>query len=238
MGRKEFSLKIDSFTPDTLPMARLAEYLQQFAALLGHEDCVHFRKLVGGSALLVADADSHAEPKITRRLSEVVDGTAPRSALKARKTIDDLLAADNAIGHVSVAGAIVLEFQGRRRAEVERIGPVRRQTSIEGQIFQIGGKDATINIHLVDGPRLHRCVVSVDLAKKLAQHFLGSKVRIVGEGDFYRQGEEWVVSNFVGRDFVLLSEQSLHDSIDGIRSLFRDVDGPDMNRLMSELRNG
>jgi hypothetical protein len=158
--------------------------------------------------------------------------------MAAHKKIDDLLADDNAIGHISVAGAKVIEFPGRRRAAVDKIGPVRRQASIEGQIYEIGGKDATINIRLIDGTEHHRCVVSVDLAKDLAKHFLGAKVRIFGEGDFYRQGEEWVVDKFVGRDFTLLSGQSLRESIDGVRSLFRDVDGPDMNRLMSELRNG
>lgn len=237
MNRKEILLKIDAFTPNTLPMARLAEYLREFAVLLGNEESVHFQRVGEGSAELHAFADRHAEPKIERRLTEVIDGTAARLALKAYQAIDDLLADDNAIGHVSVSGKEVIEFPGRRRAAVERIGPVRRQTSIEGQIFQIGGKDDTINIHLRNGDKTPRCVVSIELSRKLVRYFLLGKVRIFGEGDFYRHGEEWVMANFTGRDFVPLEEKSLSASLAGIRSLFEDVE-PDVNKAMHELRYG
>jgi hypothetical protein len=237
MSQKEIRLDIDAFSPNTLPMSRLAEYLREFSVLLGHEESVHFWRVGDGSAALLAFSDLPAEPKIERRLNEVIDGTAAKPALKARRAIDDLLAEDNAIGHVSFGGKKVIEFPGRRRAAVEKIGPVRRQTSIEGQIFQIGGKDETINIHLRDGDKTTKCVASIDLSRKLARYFLLGKVRILGEGDFYRSGEEWVMANFTGSDFVPLEEHSLSGALAGIRSLFAGV-GPDISNAMTELRNG
>jgi len=33
---REYRFSIDGFTPQNIPMARPAEYMQQFAALLGH----------------------------------------------------------------------------------------------------------------------------------------------------------------------------------------------------------
>src|SRR5262249_34336405 len=148
MNRQEISLVIDRFTPETLPMSRLAAYLREFAILLGSEERVHFKRLRKGSACLVAFPDEQAIPKVNARLDQVVEKTAPREALKAQREIDDLLANDNAIGHIECAGSRVIEFPGRLRPANEKIGPVRRSASVEGTIYQIGGKDETINVHM------------------------------------------------------------------------------------------
>ena len=37
----EFRFTIDAFTPSTIPLLRLAEYMQDFAILLGNEKSVH-----------------------------------------------------------------------------------------------------------------------------------------------------------------------------------------------------
>src|SRR5258706_6917806 len=157
MKREEITLEIDVFTPETLPMARLAQYLAEFSELLGHEANVHFARLSKGSARCKAFADVQVAPKIRERVESVVDGSAPNNAFRAHVAIDDLLAADNAIGGVYLGEERVIDFPGRRRANKEKIGPVRRSTSIEGQIFSLGGKDDTINVHLRHKNQTYRC---------------------------------------------------------------------------------
>ena len=49
---KIYSLYIDAYSPETMPMARLAEYMQSFAQMLGHEAGVHFAGLKPGSTRL------------------------------------------------------------------------------------------------------------------------------------------------------------------------------------------
>ncbi len=39
---KRYTLYIKAYTPETIPMARLAQYMQNLAALLGHDRAVHF----------------------------------------------------------------------------------------------------------------------------------------------------------------------------------------------------
>ena len=51
---KERRFKNDVFTPETLPMERLAEYMLQFAKLLGEPERVHFVDVEAGSAVLRA----------------------------------------------------------------------------------------------------------------------------------------------------------------------------------------
>lgn len=80
MRKKEkdkIRLVIDAFTPDTLPMARLAEYLREFASLLGNEANVHFDRVQKSSAALVSYSESTVTQKIRQRLEEVIEGSAP-----------------------------------------------------------------------------------------------------------------------------------------------------------------
>ena len=236
---EEICLAVDAFTPDTLPMARLAVYLREFSLLLGNDAYVHLSKVKAGSANIVAYSEPQATPKIKNRINEVLIGAAPKPAMKAHRAIDDLLAEDNAIGHISIGSTTVIEFPGRRRAAREQIGPVRRNTTIEGQIFSIGGKDDTINVHLRNGDKEYRCEVGVDLARKLLGYFRGGKVRIFGACDWYRIDSHWVpAGTLAASDFVPLDNRDLSDTVNDLRTMFGDVDEAEFMATMSELRHG
>lgn len=238
MKRKDFHLVIDAFTPESLPMERLARYLREFAVMLGNEAFVHFSRIAEGSADLVAFADETALPKVERRLQEVVEGTASKPAMRAHHDIDELLAEDNAIGHVGQGEERVIEFPGRRRATHEKIGPVRRATTVEGQIFSIGGKDETINVHLRHKAEEVRAEVSITLARDLAPYFLAGNIRLYGEGDWYRIDGVWRRSNFTATAFVPLSGHSLAEEVDRVRETFSGVDPDSFLSAMAELRRG
>jgi hypothetical protein len=240
MKREEIQLVIvDAYTPTTLPMIRLAEYLRAFAGLLGHEDRVHFAKLQKGSARLLAYSDLQTAPKLRARLDEITTGTAPKPAMTAHRDLDNLLAADNAFGHIELGGSKMIEFPGRRRPSQEKFGPVRRHASIEGQIYQIGGRDETINIHLRDGEKTHRCEASIDLSRKLLPYFLGARIRIFGEVDWFRTNDGWVEgTNFTAHDFVELDRKSLSGTVASMQRIFEDVKPDKLLSDMNELRHG
>ena len=232
----EIRFELDAFTPQTLPMGRMAEYLKALAEMLGSEANVHFRNLESGSSVFRLYSDLSAIPKVRERLAAIVDSSAPRSALKAQKQIDDLLAEDNSVGAISIGTAKIIQFPGRLRPKVELIGPVRRGSVLDGQIFQIGGKDETVNIYLRNGDRELRCEVSIPLARKLAAHLLAEPVRIFGEADWYRTDVGWTMKGFYGSDFTLLDQRTFEESLARVRDLTRDI--PVDERLMQELRHG
>lgn len=220
MEREHVSLNIDAFTPDTLPLARLAEYLRPFAILLGSEASVHFECMSPGSAQCRVFVDAHDAPKVRGRLQSVASKTAPRAAMKAYAEINELLVKDNAIGGVTVGGRNVIEFPGRRQAAQEIVGPVRRTTSIDGQVYSIAGRDETINIHLRNEHEDLKCVVSVALARSLGQHLLGKKVRLYGEGLWNRVDGAWQMKTFTADRFIVLDDSLLPDSLGAIRGIF------------------
>lgn len=229
-------LSIDIFTPQTLPMSRLADYLKPFSTMLGSEANVHFDKVGDGSAALQARIDQPAAPKVYDRVHAVASGTGPKSAMRAFTEIDDLLAKDNAVGYVALGKQKVILFPGRLRAALETIGPVKRNTSVDGQIYSIGGKDETINIHLQNGEEEIRCVVSVALARELGPYLRGQKVRLFGSGVYLRVDGIWQRKSFTATDFVLLDESSLIKTLTSIREVFAGVEVESFMTTMLELR--
>ena len=59
----------DSYTPATLPMWRLAEYLSDLAIVLGERDHVHFVELRDSSSAIRHAVDAPAIPKVRTRNS-------------------------------------------------------------------------------------------------------------------------------------------------------------------------
>ena len=73
----EYRFVIDAFTRDTLPMARLAEYMADLAVMLGEPESVHFIRVDEGSAVLVQQVDEPAVPKVRARTGLLRSGDAP-----------------------------------------------------------------------------------------------------------------------------------------------------------------
>jgi hypothetical protein len=95
----EFRFMIDAFTPRTIPLLRLAEYMQDFAVLLGNEKSVHpGDRLEEGSTTVVARVEWEAEPKVRERLRSVRNKDGNDRVMEAAARLDDRLAEDNAKG--------------------------------------------------------------------------------------------------------------------------------------------
>lgn len=79
-----YALYIDAYTPATIPMARLAEYMRCFALILGHKDAVHFETLLEGSTQLAVRIDREHVPKVGHRLDLMARGEASPELLKVQ----------------------------------------------------------------------------------------------------------------------------------------------------------
>jgi hypothetical protein len=219
----EFTFRIDAFTPDTLPMARLAEYLAALAKLLGHQEHTHFVRVEPGSARLVHKVDAVDVPKVESRLHNIRAGDAPRDALVARQALEDLLANDNALGSLfeSETGRVVVPFVGRDRPKVITFPPFREDTTIQGQIVNIGGRDATAHATLQDGDAFHVNVsMKRDLAREMAKLLYGPTVRLHGNGRFERQNDGvWKMLDFKVDRYSILEDKTVAETLAVIRQV-------------------
>lgn len=61
----EYVFWIDAYTPATIPMERLAEYLTALAKMLGHGGSVHFNRLEKGSTKVSCTFNAKTRQKST-----------------------------------------------------------------------------------------------------------------------------------------------------------------------------
>lgn len=214
---EEFVFRIDAFTPDTLPMARLAEYMAALARLVGYEDKTHFRALEEGSAKLIHKVEEDAVERVENRLRAL-----PQDAAKAFKLIDDLLVEDGAVAElVGPKGRLRIAFPGRTRPKPLCFPVFRQQGSIEGQIVTIGGRDTTAHLMLQDGMVTHtRVILTREQARDLAPYLYGPKIRLIGNGRWERHADgSWKMLDFKVDRHELLDDRPLADVLGEIRAL-------------------
>ena len=219
----EYVFRIDAFTPDNLPMARLAEYLTALAKMFGHPDHTHFVRVEPGSAMLRASVEPVDAPKVEARLNSVRVGEGPKDALAAKQVLEELLANDNAVGALSEAATnrVVVPFVGRNRPKPLSFPPFREDTTIDGQLVAIGGRDATAHATLQDGSTFHvGLTMRRELARELAKLLYGPALRLHGNGRFERDAAgTWKMADFRVDRHEVLDERPLHDVLNAIRSV-------------------
>jgi len=209
-----------SFSPTTLPMARLGAYVVALARLLGEPQDVHFLGVEAGSTVLVATIDPPAENKVRERVIAVRDGGGPSEARKAYAEIDDLLREDGASGALQDdAATVVIPFPGRNRPEPLVYGPFREAGTIDGQLIRVGGKDETVPVHLRDGAVIHTGLnCTPEIARRIASHLYGRQLRVHGVGTWFRTGDGvWELRSFRISDFEVLDEAPLTEVVDRLR---------------------
>jgi hypothetical protein len=228
---------IDAYSPKTIPMAKLAEYLGDFAELLGKEHAVHFARLESGSTKIVADVGHEDLPKVTARLSTIRHGDAPRDLNRLVQRIDRRLANDNAAGRVVLRNDTMegmgelLVFPGRNRQKLPSYGPFNQEGHLDGVLISVGGRDETISVQLQNGEvRYTHCETSRTIARELGKHMF-EPIRIYGSGRWLREAEgEWTLVRFRIHRFDVLGSDSLQETVAALRAVpgsgWRDIDDP------------
>jgi hypothetical protein len=219
---REFRFTIDAFTPSTIPLLRLAEYMQDFAILLGNEKSVHpGDRLEEGSTILVAKVEWEAEPKVLERLRAVRNKDANDRTMEAATRLDDRLAVDNARGViVDPAGKKMIEFPGRDRFQMPAFGPIQQRGIFQGVPIKIGGENDPVPVHLEDGKDKHIVLAKRSLAKQLAPHLFTSVVRVEGVGRWNRTaGGAWEMLGFTAESFQIVDDADIRKNIGELRSI-------------------
>ena len=218
-GDEFYELYIDALTPTTISMGRLAEYMADFAELLGHQEHVHFEAVKPGSLSLQSRVEPIAQNKVRRRVDELRYGNGPKAAVKAYQSLDNRLAEDNAVGRILHRAAKVIELPGRTRVQERSMGPVEQSGTLDGEVIQIGGRDETINVHLKAGDDVVHCITTKAIARRLAHHMFGPPVRLSGVGMWSRsESGKWSLRSFTVRDFETLDQTPLPKLFENLRT--------------------
>lgn len=215
----EFYFWIDAYTPATIPMARLADYMRELATLLGETASVQFVRLKRGSTGIVHKVKSEAVPKVKERAAAVRRGEAPRDALRAYDNMNKMLRDDNGTGALEESSAVIIPFPGVKSVE-EKYAAIREHGSIDGEIIRVGGPHKWVPVLIAnEGETFSGCWADRVIAKQLGQR-LFEPVRLFGTGKWNRSAEgKWALDEFVVEKFEPLSDEPLSDVLSRIRAI-------------------
>lgn len=222
----EYKFKIDVFSPTTIPMLRLGEYMSELAKLLANASNVHFARLEEGSCTVVSMVDWEALPKVRNRVQSVKRSEAANDANEANTRLNAMLREDNATGKLfeekeDGALAEVLHFPGREIPKPQRVGPFNQPATIKAQLYRIGGRDETAHAQLLDtAGRTWSGDLTQGQATEMAAAGLYRWFMVSGLARWIRaENNLWEVISFHIHDFKPLTEGSLEEDLKHIRSI-------------------
>ena len=221
-------------------MERLAEYMLQFAKLLGEPERVHFVDVEPGSAVLRARIEEVAAPKVEQRLADASRGQGDPVALKALQALDDMLANDNAVGQVlDESGAEVIAFQGRNRPShwsTDRSGRMACSKALSSRlaatasVLRSGCKTTSRSTSTAHPP-----VPGSRLGKHSTARWSAFRAR----GNWMRLATgAWLMRSFDIKDFEILDDAPLADVIGRLQGVTGADWGEDPLADLAQLRNG
>ncbi|HEY2706855.1 MAG TPA: hypothetical protein VGI95_02270 [Caulobacteraceae bacterium] len=221
------SFKIEAYSPETLPMARLAEYMAELSTMLGERENVHFVELQDGSVGLIHEVSHVAFPKVEARARSVAVGTAPTEAMNAYRAINRKLAEDNTSASYSVQGsagtAEIVRFPGVQAAKPFELQPVEQLGSIDGVVIGVGGRAIgknTVPVIVDTGDAIITCSTTRGLAKQLGHYLLETQRRFQGTGQWQRdESGTWTLKRFTIHGHEELDETPLLDVVQRLRSV-------------------
>lgn len=219
----DFALRVRGVTPGSIPLARLGEYLREFAELLGTRQSVHFAGVVKGSAVLRAYVDEPAKIDATRRLLASRDGSASKDVLEHAAKIDRFMREDGARGEIKHRdGNVLYVFEGKSQEIAQPEITLSQEGELVGQVIRIGGRDETVPLLLADADgRFYDVTIrGRELAKQIAAHIFGAPIRVLGTGTWTRCSDgAWKLDKFSAHTFEPLDDRPVLDVLNELRAI-------------------
>jgi hypothetical protein len=188
-----YQLRILGRNPSDMPLARLAEYLSEFAAMLGRENNPIFHGIRQASTGLVARVPEPRNAPTRLRLVEARKDPADSPAGKHLLKIEALMAADGISTATVIAAANAEMFNLSATPQPEPLLRIKQEGEVDGRVVQIGGIHDASHVRLLPprGAPFRLVVKDETLATQLARQFKGAPVRLRVSGWWVRTEAGW-----------------------------------------------
>jgi hypothetical protein len=210
----DYALRIKGTSPRSIPLSVLAEYIKEFAGLLGEQNKPTYAGVIKGSALLRAKISDFSKTETKVRLASIRlgEGTGNQYA----ENITRLVTRENTSAELEdKTGAVILSFYGKGQETTPSTEYVIQDTgTMDGTVVGITGIDDTVHIKLqsANGQTDKVTVRDLSMAKKLAHYFRGNPIRINVHGTWKRSAVGiWEPLNVYGDSFEELDSKSAQE---------------------------
>lgn len=217
----EYRFEIDAFTPDTIPMARLAEYMTEVAALLGEAKSVHFVRVVGGSTVLISRVEADAVPKVRDRVERQQRGEGDKTSAATVHRLNEMLRADNGRARLTENKTEIIVFPGRDLEKPERYPSFSQEGTLDGVVIRLGGRSDPVPVWVqATSDSTLKCAAYRSVARRLATHIFEREVRLTGTGRWQiDEFGNWLLMGFHIADFIVLDDEPLTSLVDNLRKI-------------------
>jgi len=219
----EYRWILEGFTPDTIPMRRLAEYMLQVSKLFGSEEKIRFERVENNCVALVNKVPAAHSGKIQSRIRAIGRGEGSFDAKSANSRINQMLYEDEASARIKTNGAIILRFPGNvipEAADASMSGPA----SLTGYFYSLSENqkgEVKAKLRIVSSDNKSRTVDAVcdsalaDNVKAL----LFNHVRVTGVAEWFRTDKgEWRAENIKVNNATKINTANLQTAVQNIRS--------------------
>ncbi len=216
-----YSLKIEAYTPGTIPMVRFAAYVAVLAGLLGESKSVHFQALSTGSTQIACTVEREAAYKVALRIAGVESASQKAPEGRAYRDMKRLLLEDSAGACLRRNGENILIFPAIRMQDNPLIDPFWENIAHVGVLMSVGGRDETAHAVIQNIEGTHwSFAVDHNLAMRLSGYLYGTPIRLIGKGKRSRDETGlWKEENLVATHFEVLENAGWKKSIDALRAL-------------------
>jgi hypothetical protein len=231
---QEFRFKIEAYSPTTMPLSRLTEYLKDLVEVFGEDKSTHLIRVEESSCVPVFLVEAEAVPKVERRFQEIDSNEAPPNVLSAVERINRKLRMDGTKATlVGPQKDNLIYFPGAEREELE-YGPFSQPGTLDGIPIVVGGTKDFVPVHLQgrEGD-IYLCTAPRSKAREIAKHLFNTIIRVEGVAKWFRTAEgEWQLQEFRISDFKPLgeaSEFSLKKSVEQFRQMpakWKEIEDP------------
>jgi hypothetical protein len=237
----EYRFKISGFTPKTLPLQRLATYLDCLSEILGAGDNMHLLRIETSSAMPVIGILERESLKTERRLWAIKSGGGPIAAKRAYQSLDRALSEDSANGALVGPMGVLMEFPGSSRPKpAPPLGPIEDEATVDGEVVQISGRDESISVYLRKDRHEQICTGTRAQGRELARYMF-TYVRVFGIGAWIRDADgHWELQDMTIQRFVPQSDAKFSSTIQKLHSIdsARVRECGDPTEFLEDLRRG
>lgn len=220
---ERFKFTVPGYSPETMPLDRLMEYLNQLSIVLGNPGDLHLVGVEKGSTRPVLAMRHDVAVKARHHAREVAEGGGSARRRDAFNTIRRMVAQDGGKPAVlkEPKGAIILKFPSVDVGQDQVIQSLRQPTSIEGTLVRVGGigENAQLLIQELNGKVIAGCTASRPVAQNMA-HLIYRAIRVSGIGSWHRTEEgKWEIARLHVQSFEPLDESDLEDIVAKLRAV-------------------
>ncbi len=186
-----YSLKLYDRKPDDMPLDKLADYLREFALILGKDNQPVFSSVNEGCVLLCAKIPEHKQSQVDQRLLDAQRGDTQSGVSKHLLRLEAMML-DDGISKAEFLNPQQQIVVTLHAANESALYSVSQSGEVDGEITGVMGADDTMHITLKEwGGRIVKLVAGVQTGRELGHHLRTGSVRLYAHGQWNRTDAGW-----------------------------------------------